>query len=101
MLRFIIVLVVMLLLQSAMSFTKLGGIRSTFARAATFLPATSVAGEAGTESFRVFFKDGSSTISPWHDIPLKADGGMYNMVNEIPKYTKVSSMSINLLMLSR
>ena len=50
--------------------------------------ATSVAGETGTESYRLFFEDGGKKISPWHDIPLKAGDGLYNFVNEIPKYTK-------------
>jgi inorganic pyrophosphatase len=49
--------------------------------------ATSVAGDAGTESFRVFFDEAGKKISPWHDIPLKA-GDLFNFVNEIPKYTK-------------
>lgn len=45
-------------------------------------------GSAATESFRLKFKDESgSTVSPWHDIPLM-DGDAYNMVVEIPKYTK-------------
>jgi len=44
-------------------------------------------GEAGTMDYRVFFQDGTNTISPWHDIPLKA-GDNFNFVNEIPKYTK-------------
>ena len=50
--------------------------------------ATSVAGETGTESYRLFFEDGGKKISPWHDIPLKAGDGLYNFINEIPKYTK-------------
>ena len=50
--------------------------------------ATSIAGETGTESYRLFFEDGGKRISPWHDIPLKAGDGLYNFVNEIPKYTK-------------
>jgi inorganic pyrophosphatase len=50
--------------------------------------ATKTAGDAGTESFRIFFTEGSSNISPWHDIPLKAAGGLFHFVNEIPKNTK-------------
>jgi len=47
-----------------------------------------VAGEADTTDFRVFFKDASgSTISPWHDIPLKADDKTFNFICEIPKET--------------
>jgi hypothetical protein len=48
-------------------------------------------GESATESFRLQFKggdEGTTTISPWHDIPLEGSSG-YNMVVEIPKMTKV------------
>lgn len=48
---------------------------------------TTQAGDAGTESFRLFFNEGAAKISPWHDIPLKA-GDLFNFVNEIPKNTK-------------
>ena len=57
---------------------------SVIARAAV---TSSTVGEVGTTDFRVVFKDGDKTISPWHDIPLK-DGNLYNFINEIPKYTK-------------
>ncbi|CAM9261814.1 unnamed protein product [Heterosigma akashiwo] len=46
-----------------------------------------VVGEAGTDSYRLAFKEDGNTISPWHDIPYKATDGVYNMVNEIPKFT--------------
>ena len=59
-------------------------VNSVIARAAV---TSSTVGEAGTTDFRVVFKDGDKTISPWHDIPLK-DGALYNFINEIPKYTK-------------
>eukprot|EP00614_Pseudopedinella_elastica_P003864 CAMPEP_0172610484 /NCGR_PEP_ID=MMETSP1068-20121228/30288_1 /TAXON_ID=35684 /ORGANISM="Pseudopedinella elastica, Strain CCMP716" /LENGTH=263 /DNA_ID=CAMNT_0013414211 /DNA_START=137 /DNA_END=928 /DNA_ORIENTATION=+ len=49
---------------------------------------TAVEGEAGTESYRLFFKEGKANISPWHDIPLEAGDGLYNAVFEIPKMTK-------------
>jgi inorganic pyrophosphatase len=49
---------------------------------------TEVAGEAATESFRLKFKGEEGPLSPWHDIPLKGEGGSYNMVVEIPKMTK-------------
>jgi len=47
------------------------------------------AGEADTKDYRIFFKDGSGkTVSPWHDIPLKAgDDGTFNFICEIPKET--------------
>ena len=57
---------------------------SVIARAAV---TSSTVGEVGTTDFRVVFKDGDKSISPWHDIPLK-DGNLYNFINEIPKYTK-------------
>lgn len=42
---------------------------------------TAAAGEAETESFRLSFTEGDSTISPWHDIPLKGSAdGTYNAV---------------------
>jgi hypothetical protein len=33
----------------------------------------------------MFFMEGNTKISPWHDIPLKAGSGAYNFVCEIPK----------------
>ena len=78
-----IVTMVSIFLSHGFKFVPKGGSVRMMSRAAT-----SVAGEAGTESYRMFFEDGGKKISPWHDIPLKADGGMYNFVNEIPKYTK-------------
>jgi len=66
-----------------------GGKVPTPSRWASKLAATTeVAGEAGTESFRLFFKDGDATTSPWHDIPLEAGDGLYNLITEIPKMTK-------------
>mmetsp|Transcript_21966 Transcript_21966/g.59242 ORF Transcript_21966/g.59242 Transcript_21966/m.59242 type:complete len:282 (+) Transcript_21966:17-862(+) len=44
-------------------------------------------GKEGTEDFKVVFSSGDKPISPWHDIPLEAGDGLYNFVNEIPKYT--------------
>ena len=54
-------------------------------------------GEAGSQSFRVFFKeqqheqqsnnnnndddDDENNVSPWHDLALKNDDGSYNMVS--------------------
>jgi inorganic pyrophosphatase len=45
-------------------------------------------GELGTESFKMSFMDGDKAISPWHNIPLEAGNGLYNMITEIPKMTK-------------
>lgn len=62
-----------------------------FIRPATILHSysTATSGEAATESFRVSFNEGDSTISPWHDIPLNGKTeGCFNAVIEIPKMTK-------------
>ena len=44
-------------------------------------------GEFGTTDFVMTFKKGDEVISPWHDLPLEAGDGMYNMLTEIPKMT--------------
>jgi inorganic pyrophosphatase len=66
--------------------------RSALSRGVVAMRAVSTAqvGESATESFRLQFKeDGDDTVvSPWHDIPLMAESGAYNMVVEIPKMTK-------------
>lgn len=69
----------------------LSSVRSIRSVPATILHgySTATSGEAETESFRVSFNEGDSTISPWHDIPLKGSKeGTYNAVIEIPKMTK-------------
>ena len=33
------------------------------------------------------FKKDGKVISPWHDVPLELEGGLYNMLTEIPKMT--------------
>lgn len=51
---------------------------------------TKSTGELGTDTYRLnFYKDqGTTLISPWHDIPLKGDiDGTYNAVIEIPRMT--------------
>ena len=45
------------------------------------------AGEFGTTDFTMTFKEGGKVVSPWHDMPLELDGGLYNMLTEIPKMT--------------
>eukprot|EP00816_Leptocylindrus_hargravesii_P013848 CAMPEP_0196808596 /NCGR_PEP_ID=MMETSP1362-20130617/8577_1 /TAXON_ID=163516 /ORGANISM="Leptocylindrus danicus, Strain CCMP1856" /LENGTH=280 /DNA_ID=CAMNT_0042182995 /DNA_START=42 /DNA_END=884 /DNA_ORIENTATION=- len=63
--------------------------RTCLAAAATASFSTEQVGESATEEFRLAFKDESgAAISPWHDIPLKNEDGAYNMVVEIPRYTK-------------
>ena len=44
-------------------------------------------GEFGTTDYTMTFKEGGKVISPWHDVPLELDGGLYNMLTEIPKMT--------------
>lgn len=48
---------------------------------------TQTTGTRDTLEWRMFFdnKEESKRISPWHDIPMTAEGGMYNYINEIPK----------------
>lgn len=47
------------------------------------------AGAEGTLEYRVFFANQrGERISPWHSIPLFADGGLLNMVCEIPRGTR-------------
>lgn len=51
---------------------------------------TETAGKAETFEYRVFFKAGSKTVSPWHDIPLRPGvlPNVVNFVNEIPRGTQ-------------
>ncbi|CAL5434222.1 unnamed protein product [Camellia sinensis] len=45
-------------------------------------------GQPQTLDFRVFFLDNSGKkVSPWHDIPLRLDDGVFNFIVEIPKET--------------
>merc|ERR1719182_1032987 len=44
-------------------------------------------GEFGTTDYSMTFKEGGKVVSPWHDMPLELEGGMYNMLTEIPKMT--------------
>ena len=44
-------------------------------------------GEFGTTDYQMVFKANGDTISPWHDLPLEAGSGLYNMLTEIPKMT--------------
>jgi inorganic pyrophosphatase len=46
------------------------------------------AGEFGTTDFTLSFKEDGKVVSPWHDMPLELDGGLYNMLTEIPKMSK-------------
>lgn len=44
-------------------------------------------GDFPSMEYRIFFKDGEKTISPWHDVPLYNDDGTLNAIIEIPKET--------------
>lgn len=48
---------------------------------------TEAAGEAKTESFRLFCLQHGAKASFWHDVPLRAASGNFNAVIEIPKMT--------------
>jgi len=48
---------------------------------------TGVEGQYGTKDFTVYLKQQGKTISPWHDLPLKASQDAYTAVIEIPMYT--------------
>uniref|UniRef100_A0A7S1UHB8 inorganic diphosphatase n=1 Tax=Phaeomonas parva TaxID=124430 RepID=A0A7S1UHB8_9STRA len=77
------------LASGAVAFQR-GAVRTGVRAAGAFTRhmATTTAGELGTTEFRLSFTEDDKTISPWHDIPLEAGDGCYNMVTEIPKYTK-------------
>ncbi|CAI7782293.1 unnamed protein product [Closterium sp. NIES-54] len=48
----------------------------------------SPSGEFETLEYRLFFQnDNGETLSPWHDIPLRAGDGLFNFICEIPKDT--------------
>jgi inorganic pyrophosphatase len=46
------------------------------------------AGDFGTADYSMAFKEDGKAVSPWHDMPLELDGGLYNMLTEIPKMSK-------------
>ena len=49
---------------------------------------TKLEGTEGTDDFKLTYWEGSSQISPWHDIPVAGNvSGSVNMVVEIPRYT--------------
>ncbi|CEL99540.1 unnamed protein product [Vitrella brassicaformis CCMP3155] len=61
-----------------------------FSTVAAALPSSMVVGQTDTEEFRVVFKDEEGRkVSPWHDVPLQADGkGLYHFITEIPRLSK-------------
>jgi len=44
-------------------------------------------GQRETGSYKVFLKDASGPISPFHDIPYKASDSTFHVVIEIPRWT--------------
>ena len=46
-------------------------------------------GQANTDTYQVFIKDSDGPISPFHDIPLVANGeaNTFNIVIEVPRWT--------------
>eukprot|EP00640_Fibrocapsa_japonica_P002277 CAMPEP_0113938094 /NCGR_PEP_ID=MMETSP1339-20121228/4501_1 /TAXON_ID=94617 /ORGANISM="Fibrocapsa japonica" /LENGTH=276 /DNA_ID=CAMNT_0000941031 /DNA_START=119 /DNA_END=949 /DNA_ORIENTATION=- /assembly_acc=CAM_ASM_000762 len=81
-------------LRTVNAFTNFGAAASrvrTSRWLATITPlpsvSTEISGDVDTDSYRLFFKSDEGNVSPWHDIPLKADDGSFNFVNEIPKFT--------------
>jgi len=57
---------------------------------------TRFVGTYGTADYKMYFQEGKEDVSPWHDIPLVADGDaeLYNFIVEIPKYT-TAKMEVN------
>jgi len=49
---------------------------------------TATTGEFGTTDFTLSFTSEGKSFSPWHDAPLELEGGLYNMLTEIPKMSK-------------
>ena len=46
---------------------------------------TDVMGQEKTASFRLQFKEGDKTLSPWHDIELSNEDGSFNMVRKMSR----------------
>ena len=75
------------------------------ARSASALP--TFKGEENSTEYRIFFKEKSLTVSPWHDIPLfsghetvsSSDDVVLNYVNEIPKGYDLNSLFFKVLLL--
>jgi len=49
---------------------------------------TMTKGAEGTLDYRMSFFHKAKPISPWHDVPYKASASTYNMMCEIPKWTR-------------
>lgn len=76
----------LLLASRATAWTAHGLPRGRFLASARFSAiagiSTDVIGQEKTESFRLKFKEGEKTLSPWHDIDLSNDDGSFNMVRK-------------------
>jgi len=77
----------MLLNNAIGSLARYQGVKKNSTRALSSF-ARFTTGEFGTDSYRLFFNDDHKKISPWHDIPLHADGLLFHYINEIPKYSR-------------
>lgn len=57
---------------------------------ATVALTTESKGNENTLEYRLFYKDGAKSVSPWHDIPVypSDDKQIVNFVNEIPRGTQ-------------
>ncbi|KAI3385422.1 hypothetical protein SNEBB_006379 [Seison nebaliae] len=44
-------------------------------------------GRLYTKDFKLYFKKNNKLISPFHEIPMKNDENVYNMIVEIPRWT--------------
>ena len=51
-------------------------------------------GILGTKKFSIYYNKNGKIISPWNDIPLFNNDNTYNMICEIPKWTR-KKMEIN------
>jgi inorganic pyrophosphatase len=61
---------------------------SSFRSEAFMAVETANSGEFGTTDFTMSFSSEGKPFSPWHDAPLELEGGLYNMLTEIPKMSK-------------
>jgi len=64
-----------------------GGYRQMGSRASVKMAELVETGEFGTTDYVMKFMVDGKPVSPWHDMPLEVEGGLYNMLTEIPKMT--------------
>eukprot|EP00798_Chlamydomonas_sp_ICE-L_P008048 gene8048-1282_t len=63
------------------------GMRSVASKALVEAFTTENKGASDSTDFRIMYKAGEKSISPWHEIPLYAEDGNLHFVCEIPKET--------------